>query len=66
MSFGANLKKLREMKGISTTELAEEACIAQPTVVKYENGQTLPNAVTAVRIAKRLGTTVEALVGEEV
>ena len=54
------------MKGISTTELAEEACIAQPTVVKYENGQALPNAVTAVRIAKRLGTTVEALVGEEV
>lgn len=62
MAFGDNLKKYREMRGISMAELAECACVAQPQIAKYESGQTLPNAVTAVLIAKRLGTTVEQLV----
>jgi len=65
MAFGDNLKKLREMRGISTSELAESAGVAQPQISKYETGQSLPNVVTAVRIAVRLGTTVERLVGEE-
>lgn len=63
MAFGDNLKKLREMRGISTSELAESAGVAQPQISKYEAGQSLPNVVTAVRIAVRLGTTCESLVG---
>lgn len=62
MAFGDNLKKLREMRGISMAELAECAGIAQPQIAKYESGQTMPNAVAAVAIAERLGTTVEDLV----
>ena len=50
------------MRGISTAELAESAGIAQPQIVKYESGMTVPNAIAAVKIAKRLGTTVEHLV----
>lgn len=53
------------MRGITTMELAECASVAQPQISKYEAGQTLPNVVTAVKLAKRLGTTVEQLVGEE-
>ena len=62
MAFPDNLKRLREMRGISTAELAESAGIAQPQIVKYESGTTVPNAITAVAIAERLGTTVESLV----
>ncbi len=62
MAIGDNLKRIREMKGVSTTELAECAGITQPQIVKYENGITVPNAITAVAIAERLGTTVERLV----
>ena len=32
MAFGDNLKKLREMRGISTSELAESAGVAQPEI----------------------------------
>lgn len=62
MALSDNLKNLREMKGISTTELAECAGIAQQQIVKYEAGMTVPNAIAAVAIAERLGTTVEKLV----
>ncbi len=62
MGFAENLKRLREMEGITTAELAEVACVSQPMIVKYESGQKLPNVITGVLIAQRLGTTVEALV----
>ena len=64
MGFAENLKKLREAEGITTAELAEYASVTQPTIVRYENGQKLPNVITGVLIAKRLGTTVEALVNK--
>lgn len=62
MAFCDNLKKMRETKGISTAELAEAAGISQPQIVKYESGVTVPNVITAVAIAERLGTTAEKLV----
>lgn len=65
MSIGENIKKLREAKGITMAELAECAFIATPQIAKYEAGAICPNAVTAVYIAERLGTTVEKLVKGE-
>lgn len=62
MAFSENLRKIREMKGITTTELADCANIAQQQIVKYEAGIAVPNAITAVAIADRLGVTVERLV----
>lgn len=63
MSFAKNLKDKREEKGLTQMELAKLVGIAQPTIAKYENGIQTPNAVTAVQIAKCLGTTAEELVG---
>ena len=62
MAISENMKKLRESKGISMAELAECASIAAPQIAKYEAGINVPNAITAVAIAERLGTTVEQLV----
>lgn len=65
MSFGGRMRKLREMRGFSTTELAECACVSQPQIVKWESGQQLPNVIAAVLIAQKLGTTVEQLCAED-
>lgn len=65
MAISDNMKKLRESKGLSMAELAESANIAAPQIAKYEAGITVPNAVIAVMIADRLGTTVERLVKGE-
>ena len=62
MAIGENIKRLREMRGISMTDLAQSANIAAPQIAKYEAGINVPNAITAVTIAERLGTTVEYLV----
>lgn len=65
MSIGENIKKLRTAKGITMAELAASAFIAAPQIAKYEAGVMCPNAVTAVFLAERLGTTVEKLVRGE-
>lgn len=62
MAIGDNIKRLREMRGISMQELAECALVAAPQIAKCEAGSTCPNAISAVLIAERLGTTVEELV----
>ena len=65
MSFGDNLKKVRERKEISQAQLANAVGIAQPTIAQYEKGIKLPTVAAAVYIARRLGTTCEALVEGE-
>ena len=65
MSIGHKMKKLREMRDITTQEMAEVAHVQQPQISKWEAGVALPNAVAAVLIARKLGTTVEQLVAED-
>lgn len=65
MAFSDNLRKIREARGITATALADAVGIAPPQISKYEAGVTVPNAVTAVAIADKLGTTVEILVKGE-
>lgn len=68
MALSDSMKKIRESRGITTVELAEVVGVAQPMITRYENGSRIPNVITALAIAKRLGVTVEQLVngiGEE-
>lgn len=62
MAFAENLKRNREKRGLSQSELAKIADISQPTIVKYEKGIKVPNVITAVALAEKLGTTCEELV----
>ena len=62
MSFGDNLKRIRERRDISQAQLANAVGIAQPTIAQYEKGIKQPTVATAVYIARRLGTTCEELV----
>lgn len=66
MALSDNMKKIRESRGITTIQLAEEVGVTQSLITRFEMGSRIPNVVTALAIAKRLGVTVEHLVnGEE-
>lgn len=66
MALSDSMKKIRESRGITTMELAEEVGVSQPMITRFEMGSRIPNVITALAIAKRLGVTVEQLVnGEE-
>lgn len=62
MALSDSMKKIRESRGITTMELAEEVGVSQPMITRFEMGSRIPNVITALAIAKRLGVTVEQLV----
>lgn len=65
MAFAENVRKYRELKGMSQLVLANKLEVAQSTIARYEMGMKLPNIITGVQLAKILGTTVEKLVEQE-
>ena len=64
MAFSKNLRDLRIARGMSQQQLADIIDVKQPTVAQYESGRRQPTICISIRIAKVLGTTVEALVPE--
>jgi len=64
--FGPRLRRLREERGISQTELARLLSIDYMQVYRYEKGQNLPSVETAIRLAHILQvSTDELLTGSE-
>ncbi len=55
------LKDLRDYHGISQRELARRIGVGKTTISEIERGDRLPNVLTAIRIARALGTTVEEI-----
>ena len=55
------LVAMRKQSGKTIVQIAKEACISSRGYQKYELSGSLPNARTAIRIAKALDTTVEEL-----
>lgn len=49
--IGKNLKQLRELKNISTTELAEQVGVSQSTISGWENGIKMPRAGAIQKLA---------------
>lgn len=62
MAFSDNVKRLRERKNYSQSELAELVGVSQQAIADYEKGKKIPNIVTGVDLARKLDTTVEWLV----
>ena len=62
MAFSDNVKRLRERKNYSQSELAELVGVSQQAIADYEKGKKIPNIVTGVDLARKLDTTVEQLV----
>jgi transcriptional regulator with XRE-family HTH domain len=66
MTLGERLKSLREMRGLSRSELARRAHVHRPTIIELEEGRQKDVGVSiAIRLAKALGVKLELLVGED-
>ena len=65
MSLAENIKKLRENADLTQAELAEEVGVTQVAIKYFENGERVPNAFKLIAIAKKLRTTCEELMDEE-
>ncbi len=59
--FKALVQGLRQQANLSQKELADKVGISGLAYQRYEYGDRVPDARTAIRIAQILGTTVEKL-----
>lgn len=59
------LKAAREKSGKTQAQVALEANISPAQYQNIEYDKNSPNVRTAIRIARALGTTVEALFGKD-
>jgi DNA-binding XRE family transcriptional regulator len=60
-----NIRLLRECQRMTQEELATVGGVSKNAIDQYENGSYIPNMITAVKIAKVLGTTCEELITGE-
>lgn len=61
MGFPENLKRIREKKGLSQSELARRADLNHSTISKFESGGTSPNKRTIRILADVLGVSPSKL-----
>jgi len=61
--IGDNIKRIRELEGITQEELADRACVSQYSVSSYEKGKTSPTVTVLFRLAKTLDIPVASLLG---
>ena len=54
------LRELREAKGLTQAQLADLIGVSRKTVNTVENGVFVPSTVVALKLAKALGSSVEA------
>ena len=59
----ANLRKFREMRGMTQSEMGARADIAAASISHFETGQRTPSLETLVKLADSLNVTVDALLG---
>jgi putative molybdopterin biosynthesis protein len=57
----SRVAEVRKLRGISAVELAAQAGITRQAVYAIESGTYMPNTAVALRIARTLETSVEAL-----
>jgi len=59
------IKLMRESKGLTQKELAQQLNITQQSICKYETGQCFPNLSTLREISEFFDTTVDYLLAED-
>lgn len=57
-----NIRNMRESKGFSQEEVAQAAGVTRNAIDQYEEGNYIPNVISAVAMAKMFGTTCEKLI----
>src|SRR5829696_546236 len=64
-AFGKNLRRVREERGISQTELFKRSGVAQSTISELEHGKRRPHRGTVGTLAEALGVEASALLAED-
>lgn len=59
------IKRLRIRKGLTQAELAEICSVHQTAVSQWENGRTLPDKQTLIKLSDFFGVSVDMLMGVE-
>lgn len=65
MDFAEKIKELREEKGLSQQQLANELKISQSAIAKWELSKTQPTAKTLLLVAKYFDVSLEFLLDDE-
>ncbi|MFW7526647.1 helix-turn-helix transcriptional regulator [Vibrio ostreicida] len=60
-----NIKRLREEKGVTQADMGKSVKASAKTVMNWESGKTEPKASELVLIARKLGVSVNEILGEE-
>ena len=60
-TFGNNVKKTRQLQGITQAELAKFANVQPSYVSQVENARRLPRIDIAIALAEALGVRVDTL-----
>ncbi len=61
MNIGANIRRIREEKGVTQARLAEQAGISQAMLCQIERGIKNPSLPVGAELARLLGCKLEAL-----
>ena len=59
MNVGGNIRRIREAKGVTQTELAEAAGVTQSMLCQIERGTKNPSLQVANEFALALGCAIE-------
>ena len=60
-----NLKKLRELKGISQRELGRQINVAGTMISRYEREEAEPNIETLIKLADFFNVSLDILIGHD-
>lgn len=63
--LAANLKRLRDSKGLSQQALADLSGVPRPTVAHLESGQANPTLSVVSKLARSLGVTLDGLLASD-
>ena len=65
MTLGQKIKKLRNDKGLTQKDLADQVHVTFQTVSKWENDENEPDVSTLRELAKLFGCSLDYLLSEE-
>lgn len=66
MNIGANIRAIREEKGLTQTQLAERINVTQSMLCQIERGSKPPTLPLSIEIAAALGCDINRLTSDEV
>ena len=63
LTVGSSIARLRREKGMTQADLAERINYSDKAVSKWERGESLPDVLTLLNLARQLGTDLNTLTG---